>query len=79
MKTKRKATPPKFQIFSIFGQCEAAAANHFIEHHGATRIAFKRIPEDVRYNNKGFAARFAVMIPGPHVKAFNKMCEDLTA
>ena len=77
MKKKTTAYRTKFQIYSIFGQCEAAAADHFIEHHGATRIPFLRIPEEMRVNEVGAHARFAVLIPAGHVKAFDEMCERL--
>lgn len=76
-KTTRKSGKPKFAIFSIFGQIEAAAADHFIEHHNAYRIPVDKIPDDALRNDAGVVARFAVLIPGVHVAAFNKMCEDL--
>lgn len=78
-KRTKKRHVIKFEIFSIFGQCEAAAAQHFIEYQGATRIGYDRIPVEVRTNDAGERAIFAVMIPAGKVAAFNKMCEDLRA
>lgn len=72
---KRKAT----QIFSIFGQCEAAAADYMIAQGKLTRIEFKAIPESARYNDKGRAARFAVVVPAKHLLEFNQLCEGLRA
>jgi hypothetical protein len=69
----------KTQIYSIFGQCEAAAATHFIEHHGAVRIERKDVPKEAAVNDVGKAALFAVIIPGSQVVAFNKMCDNLRA
>lgn len=80
MRAKRRGKNTlKFEIYSIFGQIEAAAANHFIEHHGATRIPLDRIPEEAQRNDANVVAKFAVLIPAGHVAAFNRMCEELRA
>lgn len=71
---------PSMQIFSIFGVCEAAAAEVMLKDGRATRkIPVEEIPEDVLFNELGTKARFAVMVPSRNVPAFDKLCKDMRA
>lgn len=91
--TRRSATDPqpkvrprgkkaKTEIFSIFGVCEAAAAEIMIEAGKLTRIPKEQIPESVAYNvvdGKRIEARFAVVVPSEHKGAFEELCKELRA
>lgn len=65
------------QIFSIFGQCEAAAAEYMIEKHGCYKIEFKDIPASAAFNEQGQPAKFAVMVPPDKASLFHRTCADL--
>lgn len=67
------------QIFSIFGQCEAVAADMMIERHKLTRIEAHEIPETAAVNEFGQRARFAVVMPAKHLREFEKLCAELRA
>lgn len=68
------------QVFSVFGVCEATAAEIMLKDGRATRkIPIEEIPESALYNDYGNTALFAVMIPGEQVHAFNELCKDLRA
>lgn len=73
------ARKAKMEIFSVFGQCEAVAAEILIDKGKARRIDASEIPFEVSRNEMGVKARFAVMVPGEHVAEFNKLCADLRA
>lgn len=70
---RRKGT----EIFSVFGQIEAAAADILIRKYGLYRIEFSSIPETARYNDVGVPARFAFVCPQERVGEFNQLCEGL--
>lgn len=68
------------QVFSIFGICEAAAAEAMLKDGRATRkIPVDEIPDSALFNEFGNKALFAVMIPGDRVEEFNKLCKELRA
>lgn len=73
--SKRTAT----QIFSIFGDCEAAAAEVLIREGVANRIDAREIPADVKVNELGQVARFAVVVPASALARFERMIADLRA
>lgn len=67
-------------IYSIFGQCEAAAAEVLIEARKAVRIDTDDIPDEEKMHPiTGKPAMFAVMVPGPYVADFEELCADLRA
>jgi hypothetical protein len=63
------------QIFSIFGEIEAIAANAM----GFERIEFDDIPPTARYNDQGKPAKFAVIVPGRAVAEFERRIALLRA
>lgn len=66
------------QVFSIFGLCEATAAEIMLKDGRATRkIPVDEIPDSALYNQFGNKALFAVMVPGEQVPAFEKLCKEL--
>lgn len=67
------------EIYSIFGQIEAAAAEFMIRSGKATRIKPEDIPPTVAVNDAGSRARFAVVIPRSHVREFNEVIDRLRA
>lgn len=68
------------QVFSVFHQCEAVAAEIMLKDGRATlKIPIEDIPESVLYNELGEKALFAVMIPGDQVHTFNELCKDIRA
>lgn len=68
------------QVFSVFGICEATAAEVMLKDGRATRkIPVEEIPESALYNQFGNRALFAVMIPGHQVLAFETLCKELRA
>lgn len=67
----------KTQIFSIFGECEAAAAEYLIERGLATRIEQRMIPPSELVNENGNTALFAVVVPGAHIGRFEELCRGL--
>jgi hypothetical protein len=58
------------QIFSIFGQIEAAVAERMIEEGGCNRIPFEQIPPTAAYDEKGNRALFAIVVPTELVQSF---------
>ncbi len=79
MNRRRRSSLRSIEIFSIFGQCEAAAAQHLIDQGIATKIEAAEIPSAVATNELGQRAFFAVIVPRRHVPAFNKLCMDMRA
>lgn len=69
----------KTEIFSIFGQIEEVAANHMVETGRATRIEARDIPLAVQRNERGEAAKFAVIVPGPNIAEFEELIANLRA
>lgn len=68
------------QVFSVFGVCEATAAEILLKDGRATRkIPVNEIPDSALYNEFGNKALFAVMIPGEQVPVFEKLCKELRA
>ncbi len=72
---KRNAT----EIFSIFGQIEEVAAQVMIDKGQATKIDAKDIPPTAAFNDQGQSAKFAVVVPGDNVRAFNELIANLRA
>lgn len=76
----RAARRTSMQVFSIFGICEAAAAETMLKDGRATRkIPVEEIPESALTNEFGHKALFAVMIPGEQVQTFKDLCKELRA
>ncbi len=76
----RRRRPASMQTFSVFGLCEATAADIMLKDGRATRkIPVDEIPDSALWNEFGHKALFAVMIPGDQVHAFNELCKDLRA
>lgn len=71
--------PLPMQIFSIFGECEQAAAEHLISKYSLRKIEPSMIPPDRATNTLGQPAKFAVIIPGKHVREFEQLCSQLRA
>jgi hypothetical protein len=67
------------QIYSIFHECEAAAAEHLIKEGVANRIEANMIPPMERFNHLGQKALFAVVVPAAQIARFEKLCADLRA
>lgn len=68
------------QVFSIFGLCEAAAAEVMLKDGRIShKIPVDQIPDSALYNQFGNKALFAVMVPGEQVQAFNDLCKDMRA
>ena len=67
------------KIFSVFGQCEAVAAEMMISEGKLTRIEPADIPASVAVNDVGAAARFAVIVPSRYVCEFNRRCAEMRA
>lgn len=65
------------EVFSIFGQCEAVAADIMIERHGLYRIPASEIPATAAVNDVGTPARFAVVVPARLVPEFNRLCAEM--
>src|SRR5687767_4139230 len=62
---RRASQRTETQVFSIFGICEATAAEIMLKDGRATRkIPVEQIPESALYNDMGNRALFAVMVPG---------------
>jgi hypothetical protein len=77
MSSRKKGERTK--IFSIFGQIEAVAAEIMIKRGVGVRIDAKEIPNEVRWNQFGTPARFAVILPRNKIHAFNELIADLRA
>lgn len=69
----------KTQIFSIFGECEAAAAETLIKEGVATKIEKRLIPPNESTNERGQSALFAVVVPAAHLARFEELCANLRA
>ena len=67
------------EIFSIFGQCEAVAAEMMVEEGKLTRIEPADIPVSAAFNDVGTAARFAVVVPPRYLAEFNRRCAEMRA
>lgn len=70
------------QIFSVFGQLEAVAAEILIQEGKAQKIEAKLIPESALFGTgpyEGQRARFAVQMPKSLVPRFNDLIADLRA
>jgi hypothetical protein len=70
---------PKPEIFSIFGQIEAAAAQFLLDAGEITRIEAKDIPPSEAINERGQPAIFAVIVPANKVQRFNELIANLRA
>jgi hypothetical protein len=72
--------PMKAQIYSIFGQCEALAAEIMLKDGRLTRkIPVDDIPPTALFNQYGQKAHFAVWVPGDRIHEFDELCKDLRA
>lgn len=67
------------EIFSVFGQLEAVAAEIMIKDGVGTKIPPEQIPASVAVNQFGDRARFAVILPKSKIAAFNNLVADLRA
>lgn len=68
------------EVFSVFGICEATAAEIMLKDGRATyKIPVEDIPETALHNEHGHKALFAVVIPGEQVHAFNQLIRSLRA
>lgn len=67
------------EIYSIFGQIEAAAAQHMIEKGLITYIPPDQIPPTAAVNEAGAVAQFAVVVPATQVARFNELIANLRA
>jgi hypothetical protein len=75
----RRAPKVPTEILSVFGQIEAAAANHLIREGRAKRIEFKDIPRSAAYNDVNKPAEFAVVLRGSAIREFNDVVASLRA
>lgn len=64
-------------IWSIFGVFEKVVADRMIKDGEVTYIAYDDIPYEVRFNDKGKRAYYAIIIPNKKIPAFNKAVELL--
>lgn len=79
-RARRHGRSPQMKIFSVFGQCEAVAAEVMLKDGRILRkIPVEEIPKEALFNQFGDKARFAVLVPGPHVQAFDELCKDIRA
>lgn len=79
-RARRRGRRIPSQVFSVFGICEATAAEIMLKDGRATyKIPADQIPETVLYNQLGNKALFAIMVPGEQVRAFEQLCEELRA
>ncbi len=69
----------KTQIFSVFGQIEAVAAQIMIDKGEATHIPPEQIPDSAAVNDLGQRARFAVVVPREKIARFETLIADLRA
>lgn len=59
-------------IWSIFGQCEKVVADRMIKSGEVKLIPYEQIPDEVRFNEKGTRAYYAIIIPNKLIPAFDK-------
>lgn len=69
----------KTEIFSIFGQCEAVAAEMMIAEGKLVRIEPANIPPTAAVNAAGKRARFAVVVQQRYLAEFNRRCAEMRA
>lgn len=67
------------QIYSIFGQIEAVAAEIMIDKMLATKISAEQIPTTVAINDAGEPAQFAIVIARRDMAEFEKTIRELRA
>lgn len=72
------------QVFSIFGQIEAVAADIMISRGLGTRIEVSEFPDaahcpHVHVNEHGQSARFAILLPTQHIRQFEDLIQELRA
>jgi len=67
------------EIYSIFGQIEAAAAEYMIGKGKATKIEAADVPRTAAFNDQGEYVRFAVMMPPQHIEEFERVIRGLRA
>ena len=67
------------EVFSIFGQIEAVAAEIMIERRALRKIAALEIPVSAAFNEFGQRARFAVIVPVQYIPEFENLIADLRA
>lgn len=65
------------EIFSIFGQCDAVAAQMMIDEGKLTRIEPQDIPVTAAFNDDGAPARFAVVVPPRYLSEFERRCREM--
>lgn len=75
---------PQTEIMSIFGICEAAAANLMVEQGKLRKIPQAEIPETALYtvdpiSGHQLKARFAVVVPREYKHEFEELCKDMRA
>lgn len=75
MLRKQKST----EIMSIFGQCEAVAAEIMIKDGKLSRIEQADIPLSALRNKDGDLARFAVIVPAQYLHEFEELIKDIRA
>lgn len=72
---------PKTEIMSIFGVCEAAAANVMIDAGKLTKIPVDEIPESALWGKdwegKPIKAVFAVVVPVERLQEFETLCKEM--
>ena len=69
----------KTEIFSVYGEMEALAAEIMIRDGEATRINADKIPPFMSFNDRGDRVRFAVVVSGDKVAKFERLIADLRA
>lgn len=70
------------EIYSVFGQMEAVAADIMIKKYRLPKIPANEIPNAVRFGTgpyEGVEARFAVVMPRNRIPEFNRLCAELRA
>lgn len=68
------------EIFTVFGQIEAIAADFMIKKYGLTKIETRDFPPTVDLENSdGTYARFAVIFPRAHMSEFDHLVSDMLA
>ena len=75
-------TKPKhlrYDVFTIYGQIEALAANILIGEGEADRIDAADVPLSHAINDRGAPARFAVSMPKTLTPRFDRLIAELRA
>lgn len=69
----------KLEIYSVFGQIDAAAAESMIAEGKIVKIPFEDIPTSAAYDDQGRRAFFAIRVPPEHQAELTKRTLDLYA